>query len=95
RLNYGRAEAISKDYLMIRFDMETGAFNLDDGGRFIDETVKTSSLGKIYVFDTAKNKVREGSVSDIRTARKYGASDADMLVSYFAGWSQKALVIYR
>lgn len=95
RLNYGRAEAINKTHLLIRFDLETGPFNLEDNGRYIDETIATSSISKVYVFNSKTNKLREGSLSEIRSAREYGASDSDMLVSYYAGWSLKAIVIYR
>ena len=95
RLNYGRAEAVSKTHLMIRFDLDTGAFNLEDGGRYLEETVAASGVSKWYVFNTRTNKLREGSLSEIKCAKLYGENDADMVVCYYAGWSLKAIVIYR
>ena len=95
RLNYGRAEAVNNTHLMIRFDLDTGVFDLEDGGRYLDETVATKGISKWYVFNTRTNKLSESSLSEIKSARKYGTNDADMLVSYYAGWSLKAIVIYR
>lgn len=95
RLNYGRAEAVNKTHLMIRFDLDTGSFDLEDGGRYLDETIATKGVSKWYVFNTRTNKLSESSFSEIKSAQMYGTHDADMLVSYYAGWSLKAIVIYR
>lgn len=86
-LKYGKVVAMNDTYIRLRFETDIGP---------IEETMKTSYIGtKIYIFDTTRNKLTQATLGDLRTEKKYGESDADMVGGFYTNGGLITLIIYR
>lgn len=84
RCSYGTAYAWGDDYLMTSFE----------GNKPYIETYKCDRVSYVFIYDSAKNKVINATLKDIRTTRECGVN-ADTIGIFYKDGILRSIVIYR
>ncbi len=88
----GTVENRRDDYLLIN-DSVTGKDNIPD--QVLCTFASSDSEAKIYVVETATGDIRKGSLSDIKTVKRYGKDGADKVFLRYRLTLPMRLVIYK
>lgn len=85
RWSYGKALRFNGSVLQQEYNGDNGV---------ITEPCRTAAVGGVYIYNTKKQTLSPGSLSDIKTAEHYG-TDADMLGAYYRAGYMNTIIIYR
>lgn len=85
RLSYGKAMALDNEYIKVKYE----------GNKPYEEPCLYSRVKGVYIFDSATEKYYVSSMDNIRTAARYGESEADTIGMYSAEGVLWTVVIYR
>ncbi len=83
------------DYIKFESSMSTSVGPKDFSQGSIETTFWLYYLQRVMIYDSASNKVSQGSIDDIRMADDYGNDNADLVVGFKYSGQLKTIIIYR